>query len=186
VTGNPLDLPFMHEGRPGRVLVTSMPSTEPESIGKAPEHAGFPVCTATVELPASAGYLSFCGWVQLVRSNDNASGGREFEIDPLGPFDDSPSPYCFYGLAPTLFDAPSRDTRSDMSWVAHSFLAGTDLVDGRRGVVPLLGFAWGFEMAADGSIELQAPSMLELPRWDDHLPHLRRTYPSWAFAEAAG
>jgi hypothetical protein len=186
VAVDPLDIPFTHEGRPGRVHVKCTPSTDPESVGKAPAHEGFPVCTATVELPASAGYLSFCGWVQLVRSNDNESGGREFEIDPLTPFDDSPSPFCFYGLAPTLFDAPSRDTRSELSWVAHSFLAGTDLVDGRRGVVPLLGFAWGFETVADGSIELQAPSRLELTHWNDHLLHLRRKYPSWAFAEAAG
>jgi len=185
VAGDLLDIPFTHEGRPGRVLVTCKPSTNPESIGKAPAHAGFPVCTATVELSASAGYLSFCGWVQLVRSNDNESGGLEFEIDPLGPFDDNPSPFCFYGFAPTLFDAPSRDTRTEMSWVAHSFLAGVDLIEERRGVVPLLGFAWGFEMAADGSIELQTPSSLELTRWNDHLPHLRRMYPSWAFAKVA-
>ena len=40
------------------------------------------------------------GWVQVVRSTDNESGGDRFELDPFGLFGDAPSPYCWYGQRP--------------------------------------------------------------------------------------
>ena len=46
------------------------------------------------------------------------------------------------GLAPTLFDAPSRDHRDDLDWLAHAFLAHTPL--GTNAVEAVLGFSWGF------------------------------------------
>jgi hypothetical protein len=52
------------------------------------------------------------GWVQLVRSTDNASQGEEFEIDPFALFDDVRTPYCWYGTEPTLFDSPCRVDRA--------------------------------------------------------------------------
>ncbi|HEV2368267.1 MAG TPA: hypothetical protein VGR90_00240, partial [Acidimicrobiales bacterium] len=72
------------------------------------------------------------GWVQLVRSTDNASAGERFEMDPLLLFFDAPSPYCWYGTAPTLFDAPFRLRDVAMEWVAHSFLATTPLDEAMR------------------------------------------------------
>ena len=71
----------------------------------------------------------------------------DFELDPFGLFGDAPSPYCWYGQRPTLFDAPSRSVRELLEWVAHSFLATTPLDEvaqlKARRVVPLVGFSWG-------------------------------------------
>jgi hypothetical protein len=50
-------------------------------------------------------------------------------MDPFDPFrlyELALWPYCWYGLAPTLFDAPSRGLRwSSLEWIAHSFLAAS-------------------------------------------------------------
>jgi hypothetical protein len=95
--------------------VECVPNTDPEFYGCwSPVAAGFPVCTATVEYP-SQGDRSMLGWVQVVRSTDNESGGDRFELDPFGLFGDAPSPYCWYGQRPTLFDAPSRSVREPLN-----------------------------------------------------------------------
>lgn len=52
------------------------------------------------------GYRALFDWVQLVRSTDNSSAG--FDMDPIYSFEDGPSPNAFFGINPTLFDAPSR------------------------------------------------------------------------------
>ena len=126
------------------------------------------------------------GWVQLVRSTDNESGGLRFELDPFGLFGDAPSPYCWYGQRPTLFDAPSRPDRIPPEWVAHSFLAATPLdevaqLQARR-VVPLVGFSWGFS-GSGGSVILSDIELLTDREWCMHLAALRLGYPLWVFAE---
>jgi hypothetical protein len=145
---------------------------------------GFPVCTATVDYPLR-GYRSMLGWVQLVCSTDNESGGRDFEIDPLALFGDAPNPYCWYGQRPILFDAPSRALRQPLDWIAHSFLAATPLEEVAdfkpRRVVPIIGFSWGF--ADTGSdVTLHGPDSLPRGAWDSHLDVLRQTYPFWLFS----
>lgn len=181
--GSRLEVPFEYEDRRGTVAVTCVPSDVPALIGKDDSDRGFPVCTATVDIDAK-GYFAFCGWVQMVRSTDNSSGGREFEMDPLGPFADNPSPFCFFGLAPTLFDAPSRPQRGELAWLAHSFLAVLDTLDDRRAARPLVGFEWGFNIAHDNSLELHPLGVLGNKDWDFHLPVLRQTYPTWSFGQA--
>jgi hypothetical protein len=95
------------------------------------------------------------GWVQLVRSIDNESAGTDFEIDPFALFGDAPSPYCWYGQCPTLFDAPSRPARHPLEWTAHSFLAATPLNEVAdllpRRVVPVIGFLMGVYRQRIGS-----------------------------------
>jgi hypothetical protein len=101
-------------------------------------------------------------------------------------FGDAPSPYCWYGIEPTLFDAPSRPEAAPAEWVAHSFLATTPMIEviggNPRRVLPLLGFARGFE-APEGTIELRDMTRLDTPDWDAHLPVLRASYPLWTFTE---
>jgi hypothetical protein len=93
---------------------------------------------------------------------------------------------CWYGIAPTLFDAPSRDERSSLDWVAHSFLAASPLRGDRRLVTPLLGFSWGFNVADDGSVALMPVAPLTAADWESHLPYLRNCYPAWQFTGMAG
>jgi hypothetical protein len=128
------------------------------------------------------GYRALFGWVQLVRSTDNAVEGTAFQMDPLRFFEDSPAPYCWYGLVPTLFDAPSRNPRKPLVWLAHSFLAVTPWDTGAdRQVVPLLGFSWGFEIDAGGRITLVPEAQLSAADWAAHIRYLSTSYPTWRF-----
>ena len=72
-----------------------------------PEALGLPHCQATVAYPGR-GYAGMLGWIQLVRSTDNASGGELFAMDPLALVGEVGHPFAFFGVAPTLFDAPAR------------------------------------------------------------------------------
>ena len=175
-----MDLEFALRGQPGIVSVTYGVNDDPELVGSGPDSAGFPMCHATVSYPAQ-GYDAVLGWVQLVRSDDNVSGGHEFEIDPLAFLGDVPHPFCWLGLEPQLFDAPSRAPRRDLDWLSHSFLCVPDGgADSGLEVHALVGFSWGFTIR-DGSIDLVEPAVLGPADWDRHSAHLTDRYPSWRF-----
>ncbi len=161
-------------------MVTVERVDDPAAIGKHSSARGFPSCTAVVNFPGR-GYRALFGWVQMVRSTDNSSAGSTFDMDPFYLFEDAPSPYAFFGLNPTLFDAPSRDRRDPLNWTAHSYLAWTPMDDTERRVLPLAGFSWGFDIAPDRSITLQPVRTLSPGNWDAHLPYLDTTYPRWSF-----
>ena len=178
-----MEIDFRHDGDQGRVTVTCVPNDDPTAVGKGERARGFPVCSATISYPGR-GYRALFGWVQLVCSTDNAFAGRAFEMDPLELFEDSPAPFCWYGVAPVLFDAPSRDERQPQDWLAHSFLAvASREPDAARRVVPLLGFSWGFVIHDEGRIVLKPVEYLAPGDWNDHLLYLRDCYPNWQFSE---
>lgn len=184
--GDRLDFDFGYLNHTGSVHVRCGAVSDPLAIGQSADAEGFPVCMATVRY-SGQGYQAFCGWVQLVRSTDNKSGGREFEMDPLYMFQDAPSPYAFYGLVPSLFDAPSRAALKELNWVAHSFLAMTPLTEDlfanlkHRRVTPVAGFSWGFDIDSRGKISLHHLARLTDPDWRGHLSVLQREYPTWQF-----
>ena len=182
-----MEIPFTHRGQSGRVTVSVSATRSPEALGAWPGALGLANCTATIDY-AGHGYRQLFGWVQLVRSTDNTSGGREFEIDPFDPFElsgQAPTPYGFYGIAPTLFDAPSRDERAALDWLAHSFLAASPMRGERRLVTPLLGFAWGFTVADGGETALKPLILLGADDWQSHLAYLRSAFGDWQFAPMA-
>lgn len=116
-----MDITFALRGVEGHVSVTCARNDRPELVGSGPESAGLPMCHATVDYPA-LGYDAVLGWVQLVRSDDNESHGRAFEIDPLELLGDVPHPFCWIGLGPppvrrpvTFADSASA-TRRSTSW----------------------------------------------------------------------
>ncbi len=172
-------LDFTLDGMDGAVSVEVRRNDDPASVGSSAGSLGLPMCTARVHATGQ-GYRAMCGWIQMVRSTDNDSGGSSFEMDPFGPFTYTGSPYAFYGLAPTLFDAPSRDTRDGLDWTAHAWLARTEL-DSRL-VEPLVGFSWGFSIR-EGHPHLALTNGLTRTAWALHLPLLRRHYPEWSFAD---
>jgi hypothetical protein len=184
-----LDTEFVWAGEAGAVHAECEPNMDPKFWGCWHNTAqGFPICSASVDYPAR-GYRSMLGWVQLVRSTDNESAGTDFELDPFSVFGDAPSPYCWYGQRPTLFDAPSRPLRQALDWEAHSFLASTPLDEVAelkpRRVIPILGFCWGF--TDDGStVSLSGPAKLPVQTWDIHLELLRASYPWWHFSDSSG
>jgi hypothetical protein len=175
-----MDITFALRGIEGRVYVMYSRNGRPELVGSSAQSSGFPMCHATVDYPAQ-GYDALLGWVQLVRSDDNTSQGRAFEIDPLDILGDVPHPFCWIGLSPGLFDAPSRSPRRDLDWAAHSFLCVPDgSVDAGLEVHALLGFAWGFRVRNE-EIHLVPPTLLGPTEWDQHVDVLATRYPSWRF-----
>jgi hypothetical protein len=180
-----MEINFSYQGNKGRVVVSVGRTLEPAILGARDGSFNLPNCGAIVEF-AGRGYLQLFGWVQLVRSTDNTFQGEKFEMDPFDPFkmyERAPSPYCWYGILPTLFDAPSRDDRVYLDWVAHSFLAASPLRGDRRIVTPLLGFSWGFQIAEDGKVTLRPIAPLTATDWETHIPYLQDCYPEWSFVE---
>jgi hypothetical protein len=114
-------LDFRLHDASGSIEVVVEPNKNPESLAKPPFAKDFPVCAATVTY-AGEGYKAAMGWVQLVRSTDGGSGGRAFELDQFEPLGPSAHPFCFFGFAPVLFDAPARPSREDLDWSAETFL----------------------------------------------------------------
>lgn len=136
----------------------------------------YPVCRATVEYPAD-GYAAIFGWTQMVRSTDSS---RAFEMDPISIYRTISTPFCWYGYKPTLFDAPSRPTRYDIEWEAHSFLCVSPDSVMTRHVQAVAGFSWGFAVEG-GKITLVRPLLLGPEAWDTHAELLNENYPDWVF-----
>ncbi len=176
-----LTLPFSYNGVVGAITAVCEPNDDPALRGCAGGSLNLPFLTATIAIKLS-GYRAMVGWVQLVRSSDNASKGAAFEMDPFSLFAEVESPYCFYGHLPTLFDGPSRTSRQDMSWIAHSFLAVSPVRPVARSVRPLAGFSWGFDIRAQ-HVTFRTPTALTEDEWHDHLTILGAAYPNWSFAE---
>lgn len=175
-----MDIDFVLRGIEGRVSVAFSRNDEPELVGSGAHSLGFPTCDASVDYPAR-GYNALLGWVQLVRSDDNVSHGRDFEIDPLNFLGDVPHPFCWFGIDPHLFDAPSRSLKQDLDWIARSFLCAPDgNVGAKLEVHALLGFSWGFSIRGE-QIRLVPPTLLNPSDWDEHGLNLASLYEAWQF-----
>ena len=175
----------MLRGISGHVDVSISPNADPSALGylllsggQPVDFArGFPACRATVTYPAD-GYAAIFGWTQMVRSTDAATS--DFEMDPIAIYTEVDTPFAWYGTRPELFDAPSRDSRRDLTWECHSYLCvSPDAVVTRR-VQAVTGFGWGFTIAG-GDITFSRAAPLGPAAWDGHLDLLRARYPAWRF-----
>jgi hypothetical protein len=180
-----LGIPFVLRGLSGLISVSVTCNTDPDAIGYLllstgqPTDAarGFPVCRGTVTYPAG-GYAAMFGWTQMVCSTDSAPA--RFEMDPIALYQHIPTPYAFFGVRPELFDAPSRASRHDMAWEAHSFLCVSPDAVLTRQVQAVAGFRWGFTISQQ-AITFTRPAALGPETWDSHLDLLKASYPHWAF-----
>ena len=188
VYGRRVQLEFVCDGVAGRVSVDAVVNEDPVELGCPPDARGFPVCTASVEFPP-LGYRSLFGWVQLVRSTDNASAGERFEIDPFALFFDALSPYCWYGTAPTLFDAPHRAARSALTWTP--LIASWRRLRSRKRFGRGRGPWYHFSVSRGASIATPKGSHCSLlcgsmPRIGTVIwKTLRQTYAAWEFRDAS-
>lgn len=173
-----LDLPFVWAGRDGEVRVEVRENDDPAALGCEEFARGFPVCRATIT-PVAEGYAEMLGWIQLVDDSWHADGFHADGFEPLGSL---PHPFGFYGVSPTLFDAPHYDGEN-FDFVAHSFLCGLggELLEFRHEARPVLGFAWGCRKRGP-EIEFMGPEALPAESWDGHRRYLERTFPRWGFA----
>jgi hypothetical protein len=153
-------------------------NNDPEAFGCEEWARGFPVCRATIALPAR-GYADMVGWVQMVDDSWHGAGFHVDGFEPLGPL---PHPFSFYGVSPILFDAPHYDGE-DFDFLAHTFLCGLggELLEFRREVRAILGFCWGCKKRGK-EIEFLGPEPLLPEGWDSHREYLARTFPEWTFA----
>lgn len=172
-----LRLGFERDGTAVEATAEIRVNDDPEYYGCHPCALGFPVCRATIS-PPGRGYADALGWIQLVRQPE---WGEEFLLDPFEPFGEPNSPFCFFGFAPTQFDAPHRDTLPDMDWVGHTFLAGMPGIHEPQAALAATGFGWGYRIR-DAVIEIDGPEPLGSADWDMHLPYLRGKFPAWEFA----
>lgn len=102
-----LTIPFEVRNGSGEVTVTLDVLTDPTTFGEVSDAAEFPICRASVDFSLD-GYAGLLGWVQLVGTKTDSQSERAFEIDPLEVFYGLEMPFAFYGLNPSLFDAPYR------------------------------------------------------------------------------
>lgn len=182
------DIPFGLRGQPALLRVDVRRNDDPVRLGcdlldpNLPGNAaeGFAVCEATVET-ALSGYAAAFGWIQVVRSTDDSSGGTAFDLDPLALFRDIPTPFAFFGIKPVLFDAPFREQRHDLRWEAETFLCVVPDAVMSRSVHPVVGFRWGFALR-DGALSLRDTTPLDGAAWAPHVALLAAAYPTWAFA----
>jgi hypothetical protein len=179
-----LKLPFSLRGSTGNVAVTveSNPRVDPyEVLPGALAREGtrrFPVSTAQIEYPRQ-GYAAAFGWIQMVKASDGAST-EDFGIDPIALCQNMQTPYGWFGIKPTLFDAPSRLKPDDMAWICQSYLCFTPNAVVGPHVRAVAGFEWGFVVQRD-TVTVRKPSSLSEDAWNDRVPLLRNRYPGWTF-----
>lgn len=140
---------------------------------------GFPVFQATVEY-AGPGYRALMGWIQVITRRDLSSGAEEVSVDLAPIFDGMDSPFCFFGHAPTLFDAPANPGDAPHIWIAESFLAVCPSVARTRQVAALVGARWGYSLL-DGRAQPLPLEPIAADAWNHHLAYLSAQYPSWEF-----
>ncbi len=175
-------LPFSLRGLAGDVDITVDITQNPADFGAMAEAVGLPHCQATINYPGR-GYAGMLGWVQLVRSTDNKSHGELFEMDPLTILGEVAHPFAFFGVTPTMFDAPARSSRADLDWLAHSFLCyPTDNDQSEEAVQAITGFSWGFTIAAGATTVLPVRPLTSAD-WNAHRELLHADHPGWHFPE---
>jgi hypothetical protein len=175
-----LMLQYRWSGVEGAVQVEIGVNDDPATLGCEEFARGFPYCRATISPPAG-GYADALGWIQLISWTHLGEGFRTDHFEPLG---DASHPFCFFGYAPTLFDAPHSDLDLVVSdFVAHTFLCGLGgrLLEFRREARAVLGFSWGFTIR-DRRLEISPSAVLGPADWDRHRDHLREAHPGWSFA----
>ncbi|MCP3933750.1 MAG: hypothetical protein GY708_00105 [Actinomycetia bacterium] len=178
-----LSLPFVARGLPGMVNVEVYPNSQPASVGSADWAQGFPICKASIDWEAE-GYNALLGWVQLVGMRAaGTDDSRHWVTDPLEIYNGLNTPFGFYGLSPTLFDAPARSDRTrSLDWCAESFLCFAPSSPMAREAHPVGGFSWGFVLSGD-EIKTIEPKAIERAAWTRHLDLLRSTYSGWTFPD---
>ncbi|HET7454656.1 MAG TPA: hypothetical protein VFJ76_03960 [Solirubrobacterales bacterium] len=173
-----LALPFTWAGMEGEARVEIRANDDPAALGCRDFARGFPVCRATIAPPAT-GYSDMLGWIQIV---DDSYHGDGFHADGFEPLGHLPHPFGFYGVSPTLFDAPHADAES-FDFVAHTFLCGLggELLEFRQEARAVLGFGWGCRKRGP-EIELFDPEPLPAAAWDGHREYLASRFPDWTFS----
>ena len=131
---------------------------------------------------AGEGYAGAMGWIQVLRYGGGDLGDERAEVDLPPQHQDANTPYCFWGIRPAFFDAPSMPHR-DVTWKAEAFLATSPDALITRTVRPICGFRWGYATTREPP-RILPPESLDLAAWELVRPTLRERYPAWDFLPA--
>lgn len=185
-----LTLPFRLHGFAGKVTVRYGENRDPTRWGFdvlglpfdiALAH-GFPVCQADIAYDGS-GYRAMMGWIQLLTVRDTHANAEDVSMDLLPIQTEADTPFCEFGQAPTFFDAPGPNPpRANEQWLASTFLAVCLDAARTRHVSALLGFRWGYDLC-DARPTFLPLEPLTASGWNQHLPFLRESSPTWRFAQ---
>ena len=175
-----MELPYRWNEHDGSVRVEVWENDDPATYGCAEFARGHPCCRATIEPPAR-GYADMLGWVQLVDTSfyEHATG---FVADGFQLLGELTHPFGFFGISPTLFDAPHTPDEN-AHFLAHTFLCGLGgpLLEFRRETRAVLGFRWGFVKRGE-KIDFIDLSPLPAEGWDRHRKYLASAFEGWTFA----
>jgi hypothetical protein len=194
-------IPFSLGEYPGTVAVFYASNQEPSRVGYDylagasfdPDGCrGYPVIHARLEDYHATGVRAFLGWLQIITSLYTSSHDPQTAqtetfttVDVAPSLADSGFPFYAFGSYPQLFDAPCRNLgdRATLAWTADTFLTTFPLRSKRDPVTRLAGFRWGY---SETDIPGQRPILLPLEvtgcqAWNQHLPFLAKTYPTWNF-----
>ena len=121
------------------------------------------------------------GWVQVVQWREEGSEQDDVVVDKPPQLADDGSPYCFWGLKPSFFDAPSTTARL-RRWVAHAFLTVSPDALMTKEVRPLCGFSWGYSTLGP-SPEATPVRPIGEESWRAVRDVLADHYPAWRFGQ---
>lgn len=140
---------------------------------------GFPVVRASVSFPGE-GYAAAMGWIQLVRYYGGGEIGDEVvEVDHPPQHSAARTPYCYWGISPSFFDAPSM-AQEGVTWAAETFLTASPDALMTRAVQPVCGFRWGYTTRRNPP-ELLPVEPLDEKAWEPVRAELQGRYLDWNF-----
>ncbi|KAF2812958.1 uncharacterized protein BDZ99DRAFT_517254 [Mytilinidion resinicola] len=121
---------------------------------------GFPVLQGDVTHPIpsnpTSGYASLFGWIQFVKqvSKDGDDGNWTMDLYPYAQ--DINTPFGYWGVNPSVFDAPAialvvNGKNEAVVWTAQAFLCVLDDAGFSKNVsaIPGTGLTWGFDIDVD-------------------------------------
>ena len=119
------------------------------------------------------------GWIQLVRYGSGDLGREVVEVDHPPQHSNVGTPYCYWGMRPTFFDAPST-TLEGVTWLAETFLTVSPDALMTRTVQPVCGFRWGYTTIRNppGILPVEPIGAAE---WRTVRAALQERYPDWDF-----
>lgn len=120
------------------------------------------------------------GWIQLIRYGGGEVGDEEVvEVDHPPQHSGAGTPYCYWGVCPSFFDAPSM-THEGVTWVAEAFLTASPDALMTRTVQPICGFRWGYKTNRKPP-EILPVEPVGLGDWAAARAALQERYPDWTF-----
>jgi hypothetical protein len=178
-------IPFRLRGLDGRIVVDLEANKDPRRWGydllglpyAAEVAEGFPVVRASVSF-AGEGYAAAMGWIQIVRYGTGEAEDTVL-VDLPPQLSEARMPYCYWGVCPSFFDAPSF-AQEGVTWVADAFLTVTPDALMTKIVQPVCGFRWGFKTSQNSS-EFLPLEPTDVKAWYRARKILQDRYPDGEF-----